>query len=158
MKAVQQRWVVIVAMAFLFCLTGLVMSGTAFGDRCVDNGDGTITDNSTGLMWQKDKAGPMNWHEAAGYTYGLSLGGHFDWKLPNRRALGVEEVPECIIDGGTEFYWSSDTDSGPFVHTEVAYVVQVSSGHPALIKKSLNYIYVMSTQQGIYVRAMRFRQ
>lgn len=33
--------------AFMLCLTMLVMSGTAFAQRCVDNGDGTVTDNNT---------------------------------------------------------------------------------------------------------------
>ena len=29
-----------------------------------DNGDGTITDNVTGLMWQKTDAGEMTWENA----------------------------------------------------------------------------------------------
>ena len=60
MKIVRQKWFVIVSMAFMFCLAGLGMSGTALADRCVDNGDGTVTDNNTGLMWQKATAG-MVW-------------------------------------------------------------------------------------------------
>jgi hypothetical protein len=64
------------ALAFMLCLAGLVMSGTAFADRCVDNGDGTITDNGTGLMWQEATAGKMNWDAAMSYASGLSLGGH----------------------------------------------------------------------------------
>ena len=71
----------------MLCLTGLFLSGTAFADRCVDNGDGTVTDNGTGLMWQKATAGPMNWNDARSYASGLSLGGHSGWGLPNRDEL-----------------------------------------------------------------------
>jgi alkyl sulfatase BDS1-like metallo-beta-lactamase superfamily hydrolase len=46
-------------LAFLFCLTGLIMSGAAFAERCVDNGDGTVTDKGPGLIWQKATAGPV---------------------------------------------------------------------------------------------------
>ncbi|MEI7492865.1 MAG: DUF1566 domain-containing protein, partial [Bacteroidota bacterium] len=47
-----------------------------------DNGDGTITDNNTGLMWQKTDGGEMVFENAGGYCTGLSLGGHTDWRLP----------------------------------------------------------------------------
>ena len=47
-----------------------------------DNGDGTITDNNTGLMWQKTDGGEMIFENAGPYCTGLSLGGHTDWRLP----------------------------------------------------------------------------
>ncbi|MFW5767788.1 MAG: hypothetical protein ACOCXO_05405, partial [Bacteroidota bacterium] len=53
-----------VILALMICMGGLIISGTAFAERCVDNGDGTVTDNATGLMWQKAGAGPMNWDAA----------------------------------------------------------------------------------------------
>jgi hypothetical protein len=66
---------------------------TAFGDDAnytinppsyADNGDGTITDNVTTLMWQKQDDGTTRTWDAAGtYCTGLSLGGHADWRLPN---------------------------------------------------------------------------
>jgi hypothetical protein len=43
----------VATMAVLLCLAGFVMPGTTFAQQCVDNGDGTVTDNGTGLMWQK---------------------------------------------------------------------------------------------------------
>ncbi len=55
----------VATMAVLLCLTGLVVSGTAFAQQCVDNGDGTVTDNVAGLMWQKGTEGqPKNWKKA----------------------------------------------------------------------------------------------
>ena len=47
-----------------------------------DNGDGTVTDNVTGLMWQQTDGGEMTWEQAQAYAGGLSLGGHDDWRLP----------------------------------------------------------------------------
>jgi hypothetical protein len=53
----------------------------------VDNGDGTVTDMSTGLMWQQDEAGAMTWEGALTYCETLALGGHSDWRLPNYNEL-----------------------------------------------------------------------
>jgi hypothetical protein len=54
----------------------------------VDNGDGTITDQSTGLMWQTTDDGvTRNWEEALAYAEGLQLAGYDDWRLPNAKEL-----------------------------------------------------------------------
>ncbi|GAA6184479.1 DUF1566 domain-containing protein [Aliiglaciecola sp. NS0011-25] len=54
----------------------------------VDNGDKTITDTSTGLMWAKNDSGmPMNWVEALAYADNASLAGYSDWRLPNSKEL-----------------------------------------------------------------------
>ncbi len=53
-----------------------------------DNGDGTITDRATGLMWQKADSGRgMNWEQALAYAEKLKFGGHDDWRLPNAKEL-----------------------------------------------------------------------
>lgn len=54
----------------------------------VDNGDGTITDLATGLMWMKaDSSSTMNWEQALVYAENLSLAGYDDWRLPNAKEL-----------------------------------------------------------------------
>ena len=54
----------------------------------VDNGDGTITDLATGLMWQQaDSQRGMDWEDALFYADNLSLGGYDDWRLPNAKEL-----------------------------------------------------------------------
>lgn len=54
----------------------------------VNNGDGTITDAATGLMWQQGDSGEgLNWKDALAYAEGLALAGHSDWRLPNAKEL-----------------------------------------------------------------------
>ena len=53
----------------------------------VDNDDGTVTDDDTGLMWQQGEAGLMDWGNALKYCEGLSSGGYTDWRLPNVKEL-----------------------------------------------------------------------
>jgi len=58
------------------------------GNRFVDNGDGTITDQATGLMWTKADSGKaMDWPHALHYAEKLRSAGHDDWRLPNVREL-----------------------------------------------------------------------
>ncbi|MEI6140899.1 MAG: DUF1566 domain-containing protein [Mariniphaga sp.] len=53
-----------------------------------DNGNNTITDNYTGLIWQKiQSSNTMSWEEALGYAENLSLAGATDWRLPNVKEL-----------------------------------------------------------------------
>lgn len=53
-----------------------------------DNGNGTITDNYTGLIWQKIQSpNTMTWEEALGYSDSLTLAGKKDWRLPNVKEL-----------------------------------------------------------------------
>ena len=109
MRKMWKKIFITAALVLLLCLTGLVMSGEAKAQRCVDNGDGTVTDNVTGLMWQKANAGPMNWDDAMSYASGLSLGGHSGWWLPNRDELsGLYHSPcKNMMNVERWFYWSS---------------------------------------------------
>ncbi len=54
----------------------------------VDNGDGTITDLATGLMWSiADSQVGLNWGDALSYCDGLDRGGSDNWRLPNAKEL-----------------------------------------------------------------------
>lgn len=63
----------------------------------VDNGNGTITDNATGLTWLgadsgSFDAGPfsdgsLNWEEALSWCESLDFAGRADWRLPNAKEL-----------------------------------------------------------------------
>jgi len=53
-----------------------------------DNGDGTVTDRITGLMWgQQPDNNPRTWQQALSLAAGLRLGGHDDWRLPNYKEM-----------------------------------------------------------------------
>jgi len=56
-------------------------------EHLVINGDGTVSDTFTGLMWQQAEAGEMTWEAARSYCEGLSLAGYADWRLPNSKEL-----------------------------------------------------------------------
>lgn len=71
-----------------------------------DNGDGTITDTVTGLIWQKTSGPARVWTGALVYCDGLSLAGHDDWRLP-----GVVELAS-IVDYGK-------VPPGPTINTAV---------------------------------------
>jgi hypothetical protein len=53
-----------------------------------NNGDGTITDLATGLMWMQDDSGyGMEWKDALQYCENLAYAGHTDWRLPDAKEL-----------------------------------------------------------------------
>lgn len=56
-----------------------VSAGARNLENYADNGDGTVTDNITGLMWQKSTYAGAS---LASYCSGISLAGHGDWRLP----------------------------------------------------------------------------
>lgn len=69
-----------------------VRGNMAYGiNAFVDNGDSTITDNATGLMWMKyDSKTGMNWQDALAYAQtknGQNYLGHNDWRLPHAKEL-----------------------------------------------------------------------
>ena len=54
----------------------------------VDNGDGTVTDSVTGLMWEQVPPEAFySWPEAQAYADELELAGHTDWRLPTMKEL-----------------------------------------------------------------------
>jgi len=61
------------------------IEGVPAPPRFTDNGDGTVTDNNTKLIWSKNAnlCGWKNWQDACSYCAGLTLAGHSDWRLPS---------------------------------------------------------------------------
>jgi len=67
----------------------LVRGNSEYGKNSfVDNGDGTISDYATGLMWQKSDDGKArDWEKSIEYCENLELAGYDDWHLPNIKEL-----------------------------------------------------------------------
>ncbi len=105
---------------FVRCVRRPFIRQSAF----VNNGDGTVTDMATGLMWQrKDDNALRAWSDAGSYCQGLNLGNKQDWRLPNIKELQtiIEtkiNEPDPAIDviafPGTEDsrYWSATIFAG----------------------------------------------
>ena len=80
-----------------------------------DNGNGTVTDNVTGLMWQKTDSGEMTWDNARTGATTLNLAGYTDWRLPTAQEafsiLDHDRNPALNSTyfvnnvGGTPSYW-----------------------------------------------------
>jgi len=100
--------------------------GSSWGQNSfVDNGDGTVTDNMSGLIWQQyDDGVARNWEEALAYCEGLTFAGSSDWRLPDIKELeslvyinSSNETPFLPAIDSTYFpttqtdkYWSSTSD------------------------------------------------
>ncbi len=72
----------------LICVRG----NTSYGiNNFVDNGDQTISDNTTGLMWAKnDSQLGMNWENALAWAEtqnASNYNGYSDWRVPNPKEL-----------------------------------------------------------------------
>jgi hypothetical protein len=92
-------------MSYLAGDDGVVQAGASAS--FIDNGDGTITDNNSGLMWEKksrdgsihDYGDSYNpWDDAFAFIDSLntmSFAGYSDWRLPNRHEL------ETLLNLGT---------------------------------------------------------
>jgi hypothetical protein len=73
---------------FVICARGNLDYGI---NSFSDNGDGTITDDATGLMWAQDDSGEgLNWEEALAFVEEQNAAnylGYSDWRLPNAKEL-----------------------------------------------------------------------
>lgn len=94
--------------------------GDSYGENLfVNNGDGTVTDSATGLMWQQSDDGVgRNWEEALAYAEDLDYAGYNDWRLPNAKELqiivdysrndpAIDPIFDMVDEDG--FYWTSTT-------------------------------------------------
>lgn len=85
-----------------------------------NNGNGTITDNVTGLMWQSTDNGESTWENAVTNATSVTTGGYTDWRLPtphelfclfnhqiSNPALNTAFFPNHPA-GRAGYWWSSD--------------------------------------------------
>ena len=95
----------------------------------LNNGDSTITDLDTSLMWTKAPGSAVAWDAALAYAEGLTTGGFSDWRLPNIKELQTltdyarasatatttaPSIQRTLFPTATaNAYWSSTTVKGP---------------------------------------------
>ncbi len=70
---------------FVLYVRGEIGYGT---NQFLDNGDGTISDQASGLSWmQTDSQQAYAWGDALAYCENLEWAGYDDWRLPNAKEL-----------------------------------------------------------------------
>ncbi len=94
-----------------------IINPVSISNHFTDNGDGTITDNLTELIWQKNSfTDSLSWEQALVYSDTLALNGNSDWRLPNVKELqsiNVETLTNPSFDQNyfsvstAKKYWSS---------------------------------------------------
>jgi len=104
-----------------YCDDGYLQKGVAWPNpRFTDNGNGTVTDTLTGLVWLKDASclGVRTWVQAvsdaslltAGYCGLTDNSWYYDWRLPNVKEL------QSLIDFGQ--YAPALPSGHPFVNVQ----------------------------------------
>jgi hypothetical protein len=82
----------------------------------VDNGDGTVTDLNTGLMWQQDPGEKMNYEQAVAGVATFNLAGYDDWRLPT-----IKELYSLMLFSGTDLgpCPSGSCEAVPFIDSTI---------------------------------------
>ncbi|CAK0741490.1 hypothetical protein CCP4SC76_1100009 [Gammaproteobacteria bacterium] len=101
-----------------------LVSGGPLTDSLMDHGNGTVTQNATGLMWAQCSEGQsgtgcttghetyMPWDQALTAAKNSRLGGYSDWRLPNAKEL------QSLVDYSR---YSPSIDIGYFPNTPASY-------------------------------------
>ena len=117
-----------------------------------DNGDGTVTDLNTGLMWQKTDDGQQrNWADAKQYCGDLVLGGYDDWRLPRIDELEtivdysrVDPAIDPLFTCESNAYWTSSHFAG-----NPAYVWYVICGNGYANWNSMSTVNAVRCVRGV---------
>lgn len=131
-----------------------------------DNGDGTVTDSKSGLMWAKcaeglsgsgctiGSADGYTWQEALDMAAGKSLAGYDDWRLPNINELHSIVEEQCgdpainlavFPNTPSSVFWSASLHSN---YSNKAWYVNFNGGDSFNNYRNNNY----------YVRLVRSEQ
>lgn len=139
-------------------------ANSSTGQRFTDNGNGTVTDRRTGLMWLQDAnpCGEKEWEAARIYCANLSYAGYSDWRLPTKAELqGIGTNPPTTWESGfpsvtwkmpgapftnvqSNYYWSGTSWSDP----AGAWDVRMNSGYTDNPNKSYDFYYVWPVRGG----------
>jgi len=129
------------------------------GERFIDNGDGTVTDTLTNLMWaQADNMGDITWHEAQMYCKTPPIAGYkySDWRLPTILEL------RTLYDKDLEGY---ESDCGlevkiyPIIRLSCAWVWTIDSmaisAYAFSFRKGYHYSTLMLTKKNFRALPVR---
>ena len=119
--------------------------------RFADNGDGTITDSQTGLMWAVSSSpGDLDWEDAATYCKNPAMDSLYlkydDWRMPTVAELqtlyskeidaykadcGLKIRTDSVFDISCAWIWSAELPAAPHAKTRsvMAYVFDLGRGY-----------------------------
>lgn len=130
-KALCQNLVLVLLLALLWNVALPAMAGATY----TDNGDGTVTDTSTGLMWKHCGEGQTwsgntcsgrlrtySWNQANALTNTVTFAGYSDWRLPSLSELGtlaaattytsaISSIDTTVFPNQITLFWSSTPDT-----------------------------------------------
>ncbi len=145
-------FIIILALVLIFAFSRT----RAVEKRFIDNGDGTITDTQTGLMWAKNSSpGDLTWQDAETYckTPPIASYKYTDWPMPTIEELktlyrkdfegyeadcGLKVRIDPIFEVTCVWIWSSDLPETPSfskdgkerkVRSVMAYVFDLGRGY-----------------------------
>lgn len=120
-------------------------------NRFVDNGDGTVTDTQTDLMWAKSSSpGDLNWEDAETYCNNPAMDSLYlkydDWHMPTIEELrtlyskdikaykadcGLKIRIDSVFDISCAWIWSADLPPAPHeaARSVMAYVFDLGRGY-----------------------------
>ena len=150
---------------------GDILAGVPWPDpRFTDHGDGTVTDNLTGLIWAQDAGTPgpsacapgtnKTWQGALDYADCLNANsylGYTDWRVPNQKELRSladygRYAPALPANHPFSYstissdYWSSSTDAN---NTNSAWYVGMWDGDVGYYNKTeYHYYFVWPVRSG----------
>ncbi len=140
---------------------GDLQKGVAWPNpRFTENTDGTVIDNLTGLIWDKNanrKSTARLWSDALRDCNTLVINDQSDWRLPNIRELhslaDYSEYNPTLHNGGAPFenvqsnhYWSSTTFMGDPGND--AWNLNFFKGNITRDHRESNYFYVWCVRGG----------
>ena len=155
---------------------GELQTGVAWpSPRFSDNGDQTVTDNLTGLIWTKEAntaTGKKTWQEALTYIKALNSSyylGHNDWRLSNRNEF------ESLVNKGqaspatwlntvgftnaqSSWYWTSTTIANDTSYAWGVSMVESWVGdYGRFIDKTVNYyVWPVRSGQSVPINSLTF--
>ena len=125
--------------------------------RFTDHGNGTVTDNMTGLMWVKEphelggNAAGQTWDNAVDFCGSLTFAGHSDWRLPNLLELyslmdhGRSDPalptgnPFTVVATSAHYWTSTSQAGGGVIPTQNAKSVLVQYATVSMSGKTTSY-------------------
>jgi hypothetical protein len=125
-------------------------------DEFLDNGDGTATDETLGLMWMRCSLGQtwedescvgdaseLNWQQALQAAHGYEYADKLGWRVPNMKELASITERSCVRPAINELYFpntSSDdywTSTPSVADPQRAWVIAFFNSSNSLKDKSL---------------------